>query len=133
MLMVYNNRQDGMLQVHRPEVCYPVGGYMLSPTLPIVVGAPELAIPANFFTATGPDRIEQVLYFTRLGSAYPRSWAEQRIAVIEENIAGRIPDGIMLRVSVLNPRANAALDTLQSFVRDFLNTVPSKLQRLLVA
>ena len=26
LLLTYNNRQDGVLQVHRPEVCYPVGG-----------------------------------------------------------------------------------------------------------
>lgn len=132
MLLAYNNRQNGVLQVHRPEVCYPVGGFELSKTQAIEVGDPENAIPANFFTATGPGRIEQVLYFTRLGNAYPRSWAEQRMAVIRENLAGRIPDGMLLRVSVLNPDAAASLGALQSFVRGFVNAVPSGLRSLLV-
>src|SRR3546814_21141626 len=76
--------QDGVLQIHRPEVCYPVGGYDLSPTRKVEVPVGNRKIPANFFTATGPDRIEQVQYFTRLGDSFPRSWAEQRLAVRSE-------------------------------------------------
>ena len=132
LLLAYNNTQDGVLQVHRPEVCYPVGGYVLTETQRISVSALGKQVPANIFTATGPDRTEQVVYFTRLGSAYPRSWAEQRIAVVEENLGGRIPDGALLRASVLSTDRDSAVDVLRTFIEGFVAAAAPSLQRLLV-
>jgi EpsI family protein len=132
LLLAYNNKQDGVLQVHRPEICYPVGGYVLTETQRILVPALGKQVPSNVFTATGSDRTEQVVYFTRLGDAYPRSWAEQRLAVVEENLAGRIPDGIMMRASLLATDRDAALEVLRSFIGEFVAAAAPSLQRLLV-
>jgi EpsI family protein len=132
MLIAYNNRQDGVLQVHRPEVCYPVGGYTLTDTRPVSMPALGKAVPSNFFTATSIERTEQVAYFTRLGNSYPRSWAEQRLAVIEENLAGRIPDGLLLRTSVLGRDPATALETLRQFIAQFAAAATPPLQKLLV-
>lgn len=133
VLIAYNNRQDGVLQVHRPEICYPVGGYKLTETERTSVSALGKQIPANIFTATGADRTEHVLYFTRLGGEYPRTWAEQRLAVVEENLAGRIPDGIMLRASALGTDRAAAAEVLREFITTFAASSAPPLQRLLVA
>ena len=54
LLLAYNNAQDGVLQVHRPEVCYPVGGFELSATREIMLNASGQAVPANMFTASAP-------------------------------------------------------------------------------
>jgi EpsI family protein len=132
MLLAYNNKQDGVLQVHRPEVCYPVGGYMLSETQKISVPALDRTIPANVFTATGADRIEQVLYFTRLADSYPRSWSEQRLVVMRENLAGRIPDGILMRASILSSDRGEALKILKQFIAEFTAASPARMQELLV-
>ncbi|MXO87045.1 EpsI family protein [Altererythrobacter aurantiacus] len=133
LLLAYNNTQDGVLQVHRPEVCYPVGGFELTPTQELPIAAAGRTIPSNFFTATGPDRVEQVAYFTRLGSAYPRSWAEQRLSVVRANLAGNIPDGMLMRVSMLSPNRENALEQLRDFAANFIAASPPALQRLLLA
>lgn len=132
LLLAYNNAQDGVLQVHRPEVCYPVGGYLLTDTRRVEVDIGSRKIPANFFTATGPDRVEQVQYFTRLGDAFPRSWSEQRLAVIRANLAGDVPDGMMMRVSTIGVGAEEAEALLDDFSRAFILNSNSKLQRLLI-
>ncbi len=132
LLLAYNNAQDGVLQVHRPEFCYPVGGFQLTPTRDISLDANGRTIPANFFTATAPNRVEQVAYFTRLGSAYPRKWSEQRIAVMRANLAGDIPDGMMMRVSALGIDAGAAQTLLSDFTRQFIQSSNPRLQRLLL-
>lgn len=132
MLIAYNNQQDGMLQVHRPEVCYPVGGFRLSETRPVTFASTSGPIPANFFTAVGPDRTEQVAYFTRLGTAYPRSWAQQRLAVMRANLEGDIPDGMMLRVSLLGDNPATALRELSDFASAFIAASPPRLRKLLV-
>ena len=132
LLLAYNNAQDGVLQVHRPEVCYPVGGFELSETRPFDIPSANRIVPANMFTATGPDRVEQVAYFTRLGDSFPRSWAEQRMAVIRANLAGDIPDGMMMRVSALRIDQSEARQLLADFSRQFIESANPKLQRLLL-
>ena len=49
MLIAYNNQQDGVVQVHRPEICYPVGGYQLSETRGLTLEASGRDIPAKIF------------------------------------------------------------------------------------
>jgi EpsI family protein len=132
LLIAYNNTQDGVLQVHRPEVCYPVGGFELSRTraIPLNIGRKE--IQANIFTATAADRTEQVVYFTRVGSAFPRTWADQRIAVVEENLARRIPDGLLFRISCLDGSQERAANLLGGFLQDFYANSSPRLQNLLI-
>ena len=133
MLMIaYNNVQDGVLQVHRPEICYPVGGYELTPTREYRLSIRNRAVPANVFAASGPDRTEQILYWTRLGDEFPRSWIEQRMAVARANVAGRIPDGVLVRVSLLGNDPVAALPLLERFARGFLDASPQPLRRILI-
>lgn len=132
LLLAYNNAQDGVLQVHRPEVCYPVGGFALSETRDIMIDTRGRTVPANIFTATAPNRVEQVAYFTRLGSAFPRKWSEQRIAVMRANLAGNIPDGMMMRVSALGIDQPRAQVLLSDFTRQFIESTNPKMQRLLL-
>ena len=133
MLMVaYNNIQDGVLQVHRPEVCYPTGGYELTPTREYELPLGNRTVPANVFAASGPDRTEQILYWTRLGDAFPRSWIEQRLAVARANVAGQIPDGVLVRLSLLGNDPQSALPLLERFARKFLDASPPPLRRILI-
>lgn len=112
LLVAYSNLQDGMLQVHRPETCYPAGGYRLSPTRDVALDG---AIAANAFSANGISRTEQVLYWTRVGDAFPRRWLDQRVAVLRANLRGRIPDGVLVRMSVLDGDLTTALPELSGF------------------
>lgn len=132
LLLAYNNEQDGVLQVHRPEVCYPVGGFQLSEQRDVRIDAGDRSIPATMFTATGPSRTEQVMYFTRLGSHFPRSWIEQRTAVIDANVAGLIPDGMLYRVSTISKNVPRSLEAMRAFTRDFLTHSDPALRRLML-
>lgn len=133
MLMIaYNNMQDGVLQVHRPEVCYPVGGYTLTPTREYELSIDNRMIPANVFAANGQERTEQILYWTRIGNEFSRSWMEQRMAVARANVAGRIPDGVLVRVSLLGNDPLAALPLLERFARSFVHASPPPLRQILV-
>lgn len=132
LLIAYNNTQDGVVQAHRPEVCYPVGGFELSDTRPIEMPIGEKLVPANIFTASGPNRIEQVAYFSRIGNSFPLSWAAQRMAVIQANLAREIPDGILMRVSALGINQSRAQTLLSEFCNQFYANSDPNLQRLLI-
>lgn len=132
-LVAYNNRQDGMLQIHRPEICYPAGGFRLSPTRPADV---ELAsgqvLPTNAFMATARDRNEAVMYLTRVGTQFPQTWAEQRMAVIRANLRGVIPDGLLLRVSTFGGDMESDLALLEDFITQFVTAAPDRLRTIIL-
>jgi EpsI family protein len=133
LLVAYSNVQDGMLQVHRPEFCYPASGYRLSPTvvteLPNGLGG---NISANAFSADGVSRTEQVLYWTRIGNTLPTSWVAQRVAVMRANLDGVIPDGVLVRVSTLAPDMASARADLSAFAAQMVRAALPVTRRLLV-
>lgn len=133
MLIAYNYKQDGVLQLHRPEFCYPAGGYQLSSTVPVelTLGRGRM-IPASAFTAVSATQTEQVLYFTRLGSSFPRSWIDQRASVLWANLRGEIPDGAMMRVSLIGTDQQRALDVLRGFLAAFFDGTPAPLHYMLI-
>lgn len=133
LLIAYNNVQNGILQVHRPEICYPAGGYQLSATVPKTVRLKDnVTLPARSFTATSVERIEQVLYFTRLGNYFPTTWLDQRLAVARANLKQIIPDGVLMRVSVIEPDEAKSVELLSQFIRNFLEASPELLRQILL-
>jgi len=132
-LAAYNNRQDGVLQIHRPEICYPAGGFNLSPTRPteLQLGAGQ-TLPANAFLATARDREETVLYWTRVGTEFPQQWSQQRLAVIRANLRGIIPDGLLFRVSTFGGDMPRELEVLEGFTRQFIEASPTPLRSLML-
>ncbi len=131
-LVAYSGTQDGLLQLHRPEVCYPVGGYQLSQTqIAPVAFADGDSVPARAFTATSALRVEHVLYWTRLGADLPTSWGQQRWAVVRANLAGVIPDGVLVRMSCIENDADKAFALLRAFASDLAGSVSPKARQLL--
>lgn len=132
LLIAYGSVQDGLLQLHRPEVCYPVGGYELTDTqisqFPIMPGQ---NIPIRSFTAASDSRVEQVMYWTRVGDVMPTSWAEQRWAVVKANLAGAVPDGILVRVSAIDLDMKASMALLQDFARSMAQAAKPDVRNLL--
>lgn len=132
LLIAYNNRQDGVLQMHRPEICYPAGGYTLTPIEAIDVALPGgRMLPSQVFEAKSDQRNEVVLYWTRVEGDFPRKWAEQRWAVAKANLEGIIPDGVLARVSMLESDIDQATPKLERFVSDLYRESPPHLKSLL--
>lgn len=134
LLIAYSNTQNGMLQVHRPEVCYPAGGYSLSETqIESLDVSPTTHIPARVFSAESPSRTEQVMYWTRIGDESPTSWIDQRAAVIRANLKRVIPDGILVRVSTVLPDYNSAKPVLAEFASAMARALSPEGRKLLIA
>ena len=132
LLIAYNNRQDGVLQIHRPEVCYPAGGFQLTPTMPLQLPLTgPVPLEGQIFTASSDQRDEVVFYWTRIGSEFPKEWLDQRLAVAKANLSGIIPDGVLVRVSTLTRDRSVAEPLLASFVSDMFRRSPPELRRLL--
>lgn len=131
LLIAYNGSQDGVVQVHRPEVCYPAGGFALTRIDPHEIPiAKDITLPSRFIVAETGMRREQIIYWTRLGTAFPRQWREQRLAVFEQNLEGNIPDGLLVRISSVSSDVGPA--ELDAFARDLYASVGNTMRRVLV-
>lgn len=133
LLMAYGSSQSGMLQIHRPEVCYPASGFALTrtteTTIPLGCGR---AVPARRFTARSDTRVEHVLYWTRIGDMLPLNWTAQRIAVMKSSLDGFIPDGLLVRLSTIADDADQAEEMLQGFARTMLSAIGPGARRMLI-
>lgn len=131
LLIAYSGAQDGTIQIHRPEVCYPASGYRLTRvnqhSVPL---APGLSVPSREIVAETDVRREQLIYWTRLGSHFPTRWSEQRLAVTAENFAGIIPDGVLVRLSSTGNGNQVPL--LDDFARDLFRSVGPHMRRVLL-
>jgi len=91
LLVAQSGGQTGILQIHRPEICYNAGGYQLSPVTPHLVKLPGHTIPTMSMSATNDTRTEQLAYWTRVGDHMPTSWRQQRLAVAMDNLKELVP------------------------------------------
>ncbi len=133
LLIAQSGSQTGVLQIHRPEVCYTAGGYHISPVTPEPIQVGSTVVPANKMDASADGLTEHVIYWTRVGNRMPASWRQQRIAVAEQNLRGIIPDAILVRVSTVSNDAEGARATLQAFVRAMIAAVPASRRPVLIA
>ncbi len=132
LLIAQSGGQTGVLQVHRPEYCYPAGGFALSnkmvSPLPLPGGT---MLQAVSMTAKADDRTEQLLYWTRVGRDMPLTWVQQRWSVARANLRGDIPDAVMVRVSTLTADREAGMAAMTQFVRAMFAAVPQPVRRMM--
>ncbi len=133
LLVAYGGGQTGLFAVHRPEACYPAQGYRLQGRegvrLPVASGR---SVPGTFWTAESDIRTEQLLYWTRIGRDFPKSWAAEHVAVVRNNLARRLPDGVLVRMSMLSNDPAASLVRLEAFARALTGRVGPLGRRVLL-
>jgi EpsI family protein len=133
LLVAQSSGQTGILQIHRPEVCYPAGGFALSDVTSMPIRTPAGPFWANQLMATRRGRQEQILYWTRVGDAMPTNWAEQRWAAARDNLEGTIPDAVLVRVSTVDPDRRIADARLATFIEAMVGGMSPADRRVLIA
>lgn len=133
LLLAYSSVQEGRLQVHRPEVCYPAAGYTLVENIAHDIPlTPSFSLPTRFILAENNGRNEYLVYWTRVGPSLPARWFDQRIAMAEENLKGRIPDGMLARISTIATDSVSAMRVLDRFTRDLTSAANPHARHLLI-
>jgi EpsI family protein len=107
----YGRLQSVGLQMHRPEVCYRAGGFVVDGVEPARIALPEGgALPVTRLLAHMPGRHEPVTYWRLLGSHVAEDDTQFRWAQFKLGVQRALPDGMLVRVSSIDeetPRAHA--------------------------
>lgn len=120
-LAAYNSEQLNNVQLHRPEFCYYASGFTIEKSLPLDLDVGKGAfIPARNVLATLGTRHENIIFWTRIGEDFPQSWAGQRVAMTKANLEGYLADGLLMRLSVINPNGEQSVQQMSGFMSDMI-------------
>lgn len=121
VLAAYGAAQNDSLQLHRPEVCYPAIGFeIIDRKFVDIPAGPGKTVPAVALTAKSGSRIEDIVYWTRMGNALPRTQGEQRTQRFESALQGYIGDGILFRSSAVRQGDAPQFDNLVHFLSELI-------------
>jgi EpsI family protein len=133
MLIAYGGTQSDTLQLHRPELCYPAVGFELVSTRAASLKVRSNAIvPVRHVVARSQGRQENIIYWARMGEYLPASSGEQRKARLRTAMDGYVPDGALVRFSVVGDDTKRAFQLMEAFIPELLNAVESSKRRALI-
>lgn len=122
--IAFGGDQSQSLQVHRPEVCYSSQGFQVGNMTKDFIDASGAKIPVMKLVATQGTRIEPITYWVMIGDFAVRGNLEQGIARLKYGLTGKIPSGILIRVSTISDDESDSYRLEAQFVRDMLQAVP---------
>lgn len=128
-LLAYSSKQQDDIQVHRPEVCYPVAGFPIKESSATTVDFASTKINALELVADRKGTNERILYWVRVGDEYPTDFWMQRLSMAKMSLTTGIPDGLLLRVSVFEQDENYSRRALKSFVQAFSSASSNEFKR----
>jgi EpsI family protein len=129
--IAYGGAQNHSMQVHRPEVCYPAQGFQIGRMSKDFIDVSGAKLPVMKFVATQGQRIEPITYWLMIGDLAVRGNLEQSFARLKFGLTGKIPYGIVIRVSTISGDESQSYRTEEQFVRDMLEAVPKQYHRIL--
>jgi EpsI family protein len=121
MVIAYGSTQSDQLQLHRPEVCYTAVGFQIADERKVEVPLqPGATLPARELVARNNDRVEPILYWTRVGDFLPASGNEHRLMKLQSEMRGYVADGVLVRLSSIGEPSPEVFGALHRFARDML-------------
>jgi EpsI family protein len=123
--LAYGSDQRGSLQAHKPEVCYPAQGFTLQKNEAGQLVTSYGDIPVRRLFTTMGARKEPVTYWFTVGDQAVMGTTQKKLVELRFGLTGRIPDGMLFRVSSLDGDLPRAYQMQEQFVKQLLQTVPS--------
>lgn len=130
--IAYGGDQTDSMAVHKPEVCYPAQGFQILRNLDDTFSTGAGDIPVRRLIATQGQRIEPITYWTTVGDAVAISGLKKKLNQLKYGLTGKIPDGLLFRISSLQTDEAKAYQTQDAFARDLLKAMsPSGRKRII--
>jgi len=133
--IAYGGDQGGeSTQVHRPEFCYTAQGFQIVQSAVDDLATRFGALAVRRLVATQNYRKEPITYWITVGEYATLPGVGRKLRQLAYGLTGRVPDGMLVRVSTLGESAPAAYAVQDRFVNDLLSAVaPSERTRLIGA
>lgn len=129
--IAYGSDQSDNLQLHLPEGCYKGQGFAVGEKERGLIETRFGTIPVAKLQATYGPRIEPITYWIVVGGIATTSTWDAKWSKLSHTFSGRVPDGILIRVSSIDRDSGAAFEMQKKFAVDLLESLTAD-QRLLL-
>lgn len=130
--ITYGSRQTQQLRAHRQEVCYRSQGFNINALEHVSIPVAGGPVPVTRMVATQNARVEPVTYWFTTGDTVVLSYWDREWAQFKYALSGYVPDGYLVRISSIQPNAQAAYREHIAFADELLSHVDPELRRRLV-
>jgi EpsI family protein len=131
--IAYGGDQSDNMAVHKPEVCYPAQGFQILKSPSIGTFATDTGnIPVKRLVAVQGPRVEPITYWTTVGGAVEVDGLKWKLQQLKFGLTGKIPDGLLFRISSIQADDAKAYRTQDAFTRDLLKAMsPAGRERII--
>ena len=132
--IAYGGDQSKQLQLHLPEVCYVAQGFDMVGERKGELATRYGTVPIKRLVARQNARNEPITYWVTVGDKAVSSGLGQKYQRFVYGLTGKIPDGMLVRVSTVEADAGHAYEVQDRFVGQMLDALsPQNRTRLLGA
>ena len=132
LVVAYGGDQSDALKAHRQEVCYAAQGFEVRNVLNENLRFREKTIPVTRVVAVRGPRSEPVTYWFTMGDRVVLGRLERLMVQLSFGLSGRIPDGMLVRVSSISTDSAQAFKGHEEFLSALLDGMPQgEIYRLL--
>jgi EpsI family protein len=121
--IAYGGDQSKALQLHLPEVCYVAQGFTMVQADDGRLATRFGELPVKRLVARLNQRNEPITYWVTIGDKAVLSGIQQKIQRLAYGLSGKIPDGMLVRVSTIGASETAAYRLQDRFVNDMLSAM----------
>ncbi len=126
--VAYGTEQSVGLQVHRPEVCYPGSGFVITRLQRLDLPVAGRPLPGSRLLATHSSRSEPITYWTVLGDVVENDSRAFRWRQLKFGLQGQILDGMLVRISSFDTDPERAWTRQAAFASELVSAVPEALR-----
>jgi EpsI family protein len=123
LLVAYGKNQSTGLELHLPEVCYPAQGFMLTNRRKTNLRIMGRQLQSTQLETVLGQRYEPVTFWTAIGDTVTYGSIQKRLVELRYAIAGRIPDGILVRVSSIDHETKQAYAMQSLFANEMIAAI----------
>jgi EpsI family protein len=123
--IAYGNDQRSDLELHRPHVCYPAQGFTIAERRRAAISTSGGKVNVERLEAQQGTRVEPITYWVRIGqqNITDVSLFGRRLEDLHFALQGRVPDGLLFRVSSIDVQRERAFARQDQFVSELLAAV----------
>lgn len=121
--IAYGGDQSDDMQVHRPEVCYAAQGFHILSEIRGNLSTEFGTLPVKRLLARQGPRNEPITYWVTVGGEATQTGFRQKLAQLSYGLTGKVPDGMLVRVSSIDRDETVAYAAQEEFVRQMLAAV----------
>lgn len=131
LAIAYGALQKQEVKIHRPDLCYYAQGYDVKSLENVRFSLPNDndGVQGNKMIVQSGSTFQLVSYWIRIGSLFSQNAWQTRLYLIKEGLLGRVPDGVLVRVSSTLSTESQHHDTAliqQAFINDLTNAIQNK-------